>query len=96
MTPPPINEHQLQEAHALAGITEVQRTAEHTAKYARACREVGESLKVPVLDLWSTFMKRAGWQEGEPLPGSSDVANNKFLSDALLDGKVIPLQRKSS
>lgn len=48
-----------------------------------------------MLDLWSTFMKRAGWQEGEPLPGSRDVDNNKFLSDALLDGKVIPFPPKS-
>ncbi|MCJ1358768.1 MAG: hypothetical protein MMC33_008768 [Icmadophila ericetorum] len=85
ITPPPINEYQLQADLALVGVTEVQRTAEHTAKYAYACREVGESLRIPVLDLWSTFIERAGWQKGESLPGSKVVANNEFLSAALLD-----------
>ncbi len=62
------------------------RTAEHTKKYADACREVGNEVGVAVLDLWSVFMAAAGWKEGEPLPGSRTIEQNPVLRDWLHDG----------
>ena len=46
ITPPPVDEWQM-------GNND--RTAEHTAKYASACRNLGEELELPVLDLWMRF-----------------------------------------
>lgn len=65
------------------------RTAETTKAYADAAREVGEELAgVEVLDLWTVFMERAGWREGQvgPLPGSTNGEENKVLKELLCDG----------
>ena len=79
VTPPPVDEWQL-----LGG----DRTAEHTAKYARAARELGEELLLPVLDLWTIFMRQAGWQEDGTgaLAGSRDAPRNQVLGELLVDG----------
>lgn len=78
ITAPPFDEHQWGD-----GI----RTAEHTKKYADACRQVGKELGVVVLDLWSVFMKRAGWKPGQPLAGSKAAERNKVLGELLSDGR---------
>ena len=80
ITPPPFDEHQWGD-----GI----RTAEHTKKYADACRQVGEELGVVVLDLWSVFMEKAGWRPGQPLPGSKAAERNKVLGELLHDGRLV-------
>ncbi|EXJ69280.1 uncharacterized protein A1O5_07316 [Cladophialophora psammophila CBS 110553] len=79
ITPPPVDEWQL-------GSTE--RTAEHTATYASACREVGKEMSIPVLDLWTIFMSKAGWKEGSTgaLVGSKDAPRNEVLGKLLNDG----------
>lgn len=82
INPPPINQHQLE-----AILPERQRTAEQTKKYADACRELGAELGVPVLDLWTVIARRAGWEEGQKLPGSIDIAENSYLKHVLRDGK---------
>ena len=52
ITPPPINEYKLEESDFVKkGVTVPQRTAEHTKKYADACREVGKELGVAILDI---------------------------------------------
>lgn len=78
ITPPPFDEHQSGD-----GI----RTAEHTKKYADACRQVGKELGVAVLDLWLVFMTKAGWKPGQPLAGSKAAERNKVLGELLHDGK---------
>ncbi|OQV00246.1 hypothetical protein CLAIMM_05770 [Cladophialophora immunda] len=79
ITPPPVDEWQL-------GSEE--RTAEHTATYASACRTVGREMGIPVLDLWTIFMNKAGWWEGSPgaLTGSKKAPRNEVLGKLLNDG----------
>ena len=89
ITPPPVDEYASEAAESLQGLTtEVLRTAEHTKKYADACREVGENLGVAVLDIWSIIMDRAGWAPDRDLPGSKSAPKNTLLQDLLTDGKV--------
>jgi lysophospholipase L1-like esterase len=65
-----------------------QRTAANTAKYATACRQVGEELDVPILDLWTIFMQKAGWEGGSwgSLIGSKAVPKSQVLDNLLSDG----------
>ncbi|OCT48300.1 Isoamyl acetate-hydrolyzing esterase 1 like protein [Cladophialophora carrionii] len=79
ITPPPVDEYQL------GGR---DRTAEHTAKYARAALQIGQDCGLPVLDLWTIFMRRAGWTEGstDALAGSKDAPRSEVLGDLLIDG----------
>ncbi|EXJ82695.1 hypothetical protein A1O3_06509 [Capronia epimyces CBS 606.96] len=65
-----------------------ERTAVATAKYATACREVGQALGLPILDLWTIFMLKAGWTEGstDPLIGSKSAPKNKVFEELLSDG----------
>lgn len=79
IVPAPVDEWQL---------SDNTRTAMHTAKYASACREVGQEFNLPALDLWTSFMSRAGWRDGdsEPLIGSRAAAKNQVLGSLLNDG----------
>ena len=86
ITPPPVNEYLLEKPSTENPVPERTRTAEHTKKYADACREVGEEVGVVVLDLWSIFMAEAGWKDGEPLIGSKTVEPNEVLEQLLRDG----------
>lgn len=81
-----MDEYRLEEPDPDNGVPERQRTAEHTKRYAEACREVGAEIGVVVIDLWSIFMLEAGWKEGEPLPGSKKAERNKVLGELLRDG----------
>ncbi|KAI7499342.1 hypothetical protein KC367_g4558 [Hortaea werneckii] len=77
ITPPPVDERLCAQDDAGKGIFHPRRTAETTAMYAQAVRDVGAELSgegdVAVLDLWGHFMRVAGWVPGEPLVGSKDV-----------------------
>jgi lysophospholipase L1-like esterase len=86
LTPPPVNEHQLQFWEVEKGFSSPSRTATNTKRYAGACQAAAASLPVQVVDVWGAFMEAAGWKEGEPLIGSRDVPENKFLADLLSDG----------
>ncbi|KAI9927673.1 hypothetical protein ASPWEDRAFT_176155 [Aspergillus wentii DTO 134E9] len=86
ITPPPINEYQLEGFDASKNTPHPSRTASYTKQYAEAAREVATSLGVPVADLWTAFMTTVGWKEGQPLVGSRDVPNNEKLQSLLTDG----------
>lgn len=86
ISPPPVNEHQLEFFDAAKDTPFPSRTAPLTRSYAAAVREVGASLNVPVVDLWSAFMKPTGWKEGDPLIGSRDVPGNETMAGLFTDG----------
>ena len=92
LTPPPVNEYQLDESDLVEGRKDPLRSAEHTKKYADACREVGAEVGLVVLDVWSIFMAKAGWKEGETLVGSKKVARNDVLERLLSDGEFLKLR----
>jgi len=81
-TPPPIIEGMFEKLREQVGI---HRTPGITASYANAVREVGKELGVPVVDVWSAFIKRTGWKEGEPLPGTPE-RQEAVLPTLLNDG----------
>ncbi|KAJ5815661.1 Esterase SGNH hydrolase-type subgroup [Penicillium riverlandense] len=86
LTPPPVNEYQLEGFDASKGTPHPSRTAAYTKLYAAAAREVGAELGVPVADLWTAFMQTTGWQDGQPLIGSRDAPNNANLETLFTDG----------
>ena len=75
--PAPVDEYQL---------SNNQRTATNTKAYADVCRQVGQELRLPMVDLWSLFMKKAGWDGESELVGSRKCERSKVLGDLLLDG----------
>ena len=77
IAPGPVDEYQ---------ISDGQRTASHTAVYAAVCREIATDLDLPILDLWTIFMRKAGWKEGDPLIGSLEAPKNEALAALLTDG----------
>lgn len=87
ITPPPVDEYALEVRDLLEGSPGMTRTAEHTKKYADACRDVGSETGTTTVDLWTAIMARAGWQVGDALPGSKSVPRNQVLRDVLRDGK---------
>ncbi|EEP75918.1 predicted protein [Uncinocarpus reesii 1704] len=86
LTPPPVNEYQFEVLDGTSGPAAPMRSAENTKLYADACREVGRSLGIPLVDIWTAFMKEAGWVEGEPLAGSKKAQPNQKLAALLSDG----------
>ena len=46
-----------------------------------------------MLDVWSIFMAKTGWKEGEPLIGSNKVARNEILEKLLADGEIFGFLR---
>lgn len=88
VTPPPVDEYQQALADEAKGFTPVRRLAENTAKYAQVCREVGVQLQVPVVDIWTAFLKHFGWREGqEYLPGSRMIPANEIFQSLFSDGE---------
>lgn len=88
VTPPPVDEYQQKIADQAKGFEPVRRTAENTKLYAQACKEVGEQLGVPVVDIWTSFLRHAGWAEDqEELPGSRKHPANKALQSLFSDGE---------
>lgn len=90
ITPPPIDEHQHEIKDRAAGQPELTRFAASARAYAEACRQVGEEVGVPVLDLWSCLMKQAGWSGSNVLAGSRDAPKNDVLNRLLSDGRLLP------
>lgn len=87
LTPPPVNEYQLTAFDLSKGVTPLSRSANNTKLYADACREVGKSLHVAIADIWSAFMREAGWVEGQPIAGSKEIPENPKLASLLIDGQ---------
>ncbi|GAB1734795.1 hypothetical protein NU195Hw_g9317t1 [Hortaea werneckii] len=66
ITPPPVDERRLAKADAekygsLVMGGKLRRRADRTAEYAKAVRELGLELGVPVCDVWSAMVVRAGF-----------------------------------
>jgi len=88
ITPPPVDEYRLEECDREKGVHEIRQAAAHTKLYADTCREVGQEHAIVVLDLWSIFMRKAGWKEGMSLPGSKKVERSRVLGELLHDGML--------
>ncbi|KAK6070617.1 gdsl lipase acylhydrolase family protein [Seiridium cupressi] len=87
ITPPPIDEHQHEIKDANAGHPGLPRFLHLAKVYAAACLQVGESMGVPVLDLWSCLMKRAGWRGDDAvLTGPKSEERNEVLGRLWSDG----------
>lgn len=86
IAPTPINEYQLQGFDEEKGNVHPTRTNRRTREYAKAAREVGDSLNVPVVDLWAAFMAAVGWKEGQPLIGSREAPNDEKFARLFTDG----------
>lgn len=58
ITPPPVAERKTK-----------SRTLAHTARYAQACREVGQEMNLPTVDLFTKIQEEPDWQESCLLDG---------------------------
>ncbi|KAI9824961.1 MAG: hypothetical protein M1826_007213 [Phylliscum demangeonii] len=85
-TPPPVCEHILEKSDREKGFTTASRSAENTKRYVDAARAVGKELDIVVVDLWTAFMKNAGWKEGETLIGSKSRPASHVFRELLFDG----------
>ncbi|KAJ5933691.1 GDSL Lipase/Acylhydrolase family protein [Penicillium verhagenii] len=86
ITPPPVNEYQLEGFDYDKNTVHPSRTAAITKTYAEGMKELGASLKIPVVDIWSAFTSSVGWKEGQPLIGSREAPNSKAFGDLFTDG----------
>ncbi|BFZ58136.1 hypothetical protein PYCC9005_005195 [Savitreella phatthalungensis] len=76
VTPPPLDEHGWPE----------DRTAAHTAKYARAARALCEDMGVPCADVWGEMMREADYDGSGDFPGDVHLPRNAALQNLLRDG----------
>lgn len=84
-TPPPIDQYQRLDYEG----PNLARSPEVTMSYANACKDVAAELDLPVLDIWTLFMEKAGWNGDEKLPGSLMMPRNDVLGDLLIDGRSL-------
>lgn len=97
ITPPPIDERMLRATDSgnMLGYNGLRRTAETTSRYAEAVRQVGRERNVPVCDVWSVMMEKAGWtaEDGETgmLPGCEDAPENAVLRAFFSDGMKLEI-----
>jgi hypothetical protein len=70
------------------GSTDQIRRARDAKDYAEATINVGKECNVPVLDVWTAFMKQSGWKGEYPLPGSEEVGKSDTLAKLLYDGEL--------
>ena len=89
VVPGPVDEYSLIPRDPEDPNSGLKRSAIHTKLYADACRQVGTRLDVPTLDLWSIFMREAGWQPGQDLLGSKRCAASPVLRRLLPDGEYL-------
>lgn len=96
VTTPPVDERMCmksdQDKYPALGRV-LRRTAACTATYAQAIRSLGEELEVPVLDIWTAMVSRAGATGhgmsdavDTPVPGSLALHTNEALQGFLHDG----------
>lgn len=52
----------------------------------KACKEVGSRLGVPVVDIWTSFLRHAGWTEGSVILGGPDMEINEEFNNLFSDG----------
>jgi len=90
ITPPPIDERKSQKAdqekYRSLGVM-MRRSAQNTAAYAQAIRELGQELEIPVLDIHKSILARCGYSHSStPMGGSAEVPPNVSLQEFLVDG----------
>ncbi|RDL38147.1 putative IAH1 Isoamyl acetate hydrolytic enzyme [Venustampulla echinocandica] len=94
VTPPPINEVQLEQFDRDGGNTVLSRHQSVTAQYAAAIRDLAEEFKdqrVVLVDLWAALMKEAialtpDYVEGGGLLGSRERGDSQGFRRLLTDG----------
>ena len=94
VTPPPVNEVQLEVEDLQKGYSAVTRHQKVTAEYANAIREIAaefEDQGVILIDLWTAMMKEAirqtqDYLEGGCLLGSKESGDSGGLRNLLVDG----------
>jgi hypothetical protein len=89
-TNPPVEETVMLDINKENGSTDMIRRAKDAKEYADAVKEVGKECDVPVLDVWTAFMKAAGWNGQGVLPGSEESGKNEVLAELLYDGESSP------
>jgi lysophospholipase L1-like esterase len=89
ITPPPFEETMLVKLLEEWGAPPPTRKAADAKLYAEIVKEVGREAGVPALDIWSAFMEKAGWKEGDtlPIPGTLELGKSKELEELLYDGR---------
>ncbi|KAF2634782.1 SGNH hydrolase, partial [Massarina eburnea CBS 473.64] len=91
VAPPPINEHLQWISDQDKSLKSLSRKAATTKQYADAAVELGKQLNVPVINLWTEFMSRAGfdhatWRSGGEMAGSLQLPQNDVLVELMHDG----------
>ena len=94
VTPPPVNEVQLEVEDLKNGYSAVTRHQKVTAEYAQAIREIAEEFEdqgVILVDLWAAIMQEALGQspksvEGSCILGSKERGDSRGLRNLLVDG----------
>lgn len=92
ITPPPVDERMCLESAKAADPTfpdVVTRKASTTGQYASAVRQLGHELGIPVVDIWSALIDRAGGNaaDDQSLPiGSFECPRNEALQKFFTDG----------
>ncbi|PMD24566.1 SGNH hydrolase [Hyaloscypha hepaticicola] len=86
VTPPPIDERQQIITDRARGCTQTRRTVENTERYVKACREVGSQLKIPVVDIWTSFFRHAGLIESVDILGCRGIVTNEAFQSLFSDG----------
>ena len=89
ITPPPVEETLMEATDRSKGHDQLIRTQLVMRSYAEMVCEVGKELDIPVLDIWTIFMAKAGWKPGEPLAGSKSEPKNKTLEGMMHDGMLM-------
>ncbi|CAG8974624.1 hypothetical protein HYALB_00009801 [Hymenoscyphus albidus] len=88
ITPPPVDEYLL--SQNFTGERKEGRSVEGAREYAEAVKEVGSITGVPVVDIWTAFMRKIGWEESSaasiPIPGKSEDGGKAGLGLLLSDG----------
>lgn len=86
VTPPPVEERRLEHRVKSQGYSKLNRSNAVTKQYADASREVAKDMEVACVDLWAAFMSKAGWQTGDPLYGSQELAESHVIRGLIHDG----------
>ncbi|KAF7857191.1 hypothetical protein EAF04_009432 [Stromatinia cepivora] len=94
VTPPPINEIQLEEQDRQKGYSSVTRLQYNTAKYAAAVREIAakwEDRNVVLVDLWKALMHKAVQMSQDDnidvdIIGTKRAGDDKAMRMLLTDG----------
>jgi hypothetical protein len=89
ITPPPFEETMLVKLQEEWGAPPPTRKATDAQLYAELVKEVGKEAEVPVVDIWSAFIEKAGWKAGNPLPipGTLELGKSAALEELLYDGE---------